>query len=234
MSRYSIEEFVERTGQQELGQGLFELENERVLEINLNGGIWTKTGSMIAYRGGITFTREGVLEHGLTKLLKKAVFGEGTRLTKAQGRGRIYFADAGTKISVLHLTNDVIFVNGNDLLAFEPALNWDIKLMRKMSAMLAGGLFNVRLEGTGLVAITTHYDPLTLTVTPDSPVCTDPNATVAWSGSLTPSFKTDISLKTFFGRGSGESIQMEFTGHGFVVVQPYEEVYYQAGTSSPA
>jgi len=61
------------------------------------------------------------------------------------------------------------------------------------------------------------------------PVITDPNATVAWSGNLTPEFKTDISLKTFFGRGSGESLQMVFRGDGFVVIQPYEEVYMQHG-----
>jgi len=61
------------------------------------------------------------------------------------------------------------------------------------------------------------------------PVITDPNATVAWSGSLSPEFKTDVSLKTFFGRGSGESLQMVFGGDGFVVIQPYEEVYMQHG-----
>jgi uncharacterized protein (AIM24 family) len=32
-------------------------------------------------------------------------------------------------------------------------------------------------------------------------------------------------VRTFLGRGSGESIQMLFEGDGFVVVQPYEEVY---------
>ena len=102
-------------------------------------------------------------------------------------------------------------------------------MMRKITGVLAGGLFNVRLEGTGMIAITTHYDPLTIKVSPNNPVTTDPNATVAWSGSLNPEFKTDISLKTFFGRGSGESIQMVFHGDGFVVVQPYEEVYLQSG-----
>ncbi|MCP4711898.1 MAG: AIM24 family protein, partial [Planctomycetes bacterium] len=53
--------------------------------------------------------------------------------------------------------------------------------------------------------------------------------TVAWSGSLSPEFKKDVSLKTFFGRGSGESIQMHFEGEGFVVIQPFEEVYMQSG-----
>ncbi len=82
-----------------------------------------------------------------------------------------------------------------------------------------------------MLAITSHYDPLTLRVTPQQPVRTDPNATIAWSGNLTPEFRTDVSLKTFFGRGSGESLQMEFQGDGFVVVQPYEEVYLQHGGS---
>ena len=178
-----------------------------MLELNLNGMVWTKMGSMVSYRGNVKFTREGILEQGITNLLKKAVSGEGARLTKAEGNGKVYLADAGKKITILNLQGESIFVNGSDLLAFEPSIKFDIKMMKKVSSMLAGGLFNIRLEGTGMVAFTTHYDPLTLMVTPDSPVTTDPNATVAWSGSLNPKIKTDVSLKTFVGRGSGESIQ---------------------------
>ncbi|QQE13315.1 AIM24 family protein [Planctomycetota bacterium] len=230
-NRYSLSEFVEKTRQKDRGQGLFELESERILEVNLDSMIWTKMGSMISYRGEIKFTREKILEHGIGKLLKKAVSGEGTQLTKAEGQGQLYLADEGKKISILQLNDEAIFVNGNDVLAFEPTLDWDIKLMKKMAAMLSGGLFNVRLEGTGLLAITSHYEPLTLLVEPGRPVITDPNATIAWSGDLMPEFKTDISVKTFFGRGSGESLQMKFEGSGFVVVQPYEEVYFQASSS---
>lgn len=231
MARYSIEEFVASTADQVRNEGPFELESERVLQINLNGTVWTKLGSMIAYRGAIKFTREGVLEHGIGKLLKRAVSGEGTRLTKAEGNGVLYLADDGKKITVLDLAGQTLFVNGNDILAFQQQIQWDIKLMRKVAGMLAGGLFNVKLTGNGLIAITTHYNPLTLKVTPGSPVVTDPNATVAWSGSLTPEFRTDISFKTFLGRGSGESIQMVFQGQGFVVVQPQEEVYFQGQAS---
>ena len=226
MSRYSIEEFVNNTKQEDKGEGLFELETPRMLEINLNGQVWSKAGAMVSYRGQIKFEREGVLEHGIGKMFKKALTGEGTSLMKANGNGKLYLADQGKKISILHLQNEAIFVNGNDLLAFEPSISWDIKLMRRVAGMLSGGLFNVRLEGTGMVAITSHYEPLTLLVSPDNPVYTDPNATVAWSGNLEPEFVTDISFKTFLGRGSGESIQMKFSGDGFVVVQPFEEVYY--------
>jgi len=232
MSRYSVAEFVNRSSQQDRGQGLFELESDRMLEVNLSSMIWTKTGSMVAYQGDIKFVREGVMEHGIGSFLKKALTGEGTRLTKASGRGKMYLADAGKKVTVLNLANETLIVNGNDVLAFEPTLEHSITMMKKMAAMLSGGLFNIRFTGSGMLAITTHYDPLTLRVTPGNPVCTDPNATVAWSGTLTPEFKTDVSLKTFLGRGSGESLQMVFNGDGFVVIQPYEELYLQRGSGS--
>ena len=145
-------------------------------------------------------------------------------ITYADGQGKLYLADAGKKVSILRLQNEVIVVNGNDVLAFEPTLKHTITMMKKMAAMLSGGLFNIRLEGTGMLAITSHYEPRTLLVEPGRPVCTDPNATVAWSGNLSPQFRTDTSLRTLIGRGSGESFQMLFEGSGFVVIQPYEEL----------
>lgn len=225
MSKYSIQQFIQKSRQEDKGEGLFELETERILEVNLNGDIWAKMGSMISYEGAIKFQREGMLEHGLGKLMKKALTGEGSQLMKASGKGKLYIADQGKKITILDLAGDSIYFNGNDLLAFEKGLDWDIKLMRRVAGMMAGGLFNVRLEGQGMVAFTSHYEPLTLMVHPGQPVYTDPNATVAWSGNLQPEFVTDVQLKTFLGRGSGESIQMKFAGNGFVVVQPFEEVY---------
>ena len=232
MSRHSLIDFVRRSAQQDRGQGLFELENDRVLEVNLNGHVWTKTGSMIAHMGGVRFTREGILEHGIGRLFMRTVSGEGTQLTKAEGSGKLYLADNAKKITILAMHNEAIFVNGNDVLAFEPTLKWDVKLMRRVAGILGGGLFNMRLEGTGMLAISTHFDPLTLEVKPGQPVFTDPNATVAWSASLEPAIHTDMSLKTFLGRGSGESIQLRFEGSGFVVVQPKEESYLEDSNSS--
>jgi uncharacterized protein (AIM24 family) len=232
MSRYSLEEFVQKTSQKDQQQGLFELESSAMLEVNLRGQVWTKTGAMVAYQGGITFQREGMLEGGMGKAFKRALTGEGASLTKAQGVGRVYLADAHKKVSILRLESQSLFVNGNDLLAFEDGIQWDIKMMRRMSSMMAGGLFNVKLEGTGLVAITSHGDPLTLRVGHNRSVVTDPNATVAWSGNLEPEMKTDITVGTFFGRGSGEAFQLKFEGQeGFVVVQPYEEIAWQQGAA---
>jgi uncharacterized protein (AIM24 family) len=223
MSKYTIDEFIRQTKQDERGNEFFELETPRILEVNLNDLVWAKTGSMISYAGQIKFERERMLEHGLGKMFKKAFSGEGTSLMKAAGNGRLYLADQGKKITIFDLNNESITVNGNDLLAFEPTIEWDINLMRKMAGVMSGGLFNVNLRGRGKVAITSHYEPLTLLVKPGEPVITDPNATVAWSGNLQPEFRTDISFRTLLGRGSGESFQMEFSGEGFVIVQPFEE-----------
>lgn len=226
MSRQSLGQFVAAHAEQDRNQGLFELESDRVLEVNLNGMIWMKMGAMIAYVGNIKFTREGILEQGLSNLLKKAVSGEGTTLSKAEGNGKLYLADGGKMINVLQLQNESLFVNGNDLLAIQDGLSRDITMMRKVSAIASGGLFNVKVAGSGLIAVATHGRPLALRVSPGRPVFTDPQATVAWSGNLQPEFKTDISFKTFLGRGSGESFQMMFQGDGFVLVQPYEEFVY--------
>lgn len=229
MPRQRIDEFVRASSERDRGHGTFELESERILEVNLDGQVWTKSGSMIGYAGAIRFTREGILEHGLGKFLKRAVSGEGVPLTKAEGSGRLYLADEGKKVTILEFAGDDLFVNGNDVLAFEPTLTWDVQLMKRVAGMFAGGLFNMRFSGSGLLAITTHFEPLALEVRPGAPVFTDPNATVAWSGSLAPTLHTDVSLKTFLGRGSGESIQMRFEGSGFVVLQPVEESRSSSG-----
>jgi uncharacterized protein (AIM24 family) len=231
MTRYSINEFLSTSSQKDRGQGTFELESPHLLEVKLNGRIWTKLGAMIGYLGNVTFKREGILEHGLGNLMKKMVSGEGMSLMKMDGMGRIYLADKGKRIHILNLDNETIFVNGNDVLAMEDTIKWEIKLMRRIAGMVAGGLFNIRLSGTGIVAITTHYEPLALRVKPDMPVFSDPNATVAWSGSLEPEIVTTVTLGTFLGRGSGEAIQLKFQGNGWVVLQPYEEVYFQEVSS---
>ena len=227
MGNFTIQEFLAATAQRDEARGRFELENPHMLEINLNGQVRAKVGAMIGYVGNVKFTREGMLEHGLGTLLKKAVSGEGMTLMKVEGQGRVYMADKGKKIRILQLQEDTIFINGNDLLAFEETLKWDITLMRRVAGMLAGGLFNIKLRGSGLIAMTTHYEPLTLRVSPNEPIFTDPNATVAWSGSLTPEIVTNITFKTLLGRGSGEAVQMKFQGDGWVVLQPYEEIMMQ-------
>lgn len=225
-NKYSIQSFIQETAQKDERNDLFELEKEYLLELNIrNQTVMIKKGAMVAYDGDVKFEREGMLSKGVGNLLKKAISGEGTSMMKATGTGRVYVADYAKKIRVLYLENETINVNGNDVLAHEESLKSDVKMMKSMAGVVGGGLFQVHLSGTGHAAICTHGDPLTLVVEPGKPVYTDPNATVAWSGNLTPKIKTDISFKTLIGRGSGESFQLQFEGDGWVIVQPYEESY---------
>lgn len=226
MNKYSIKAFIEETAQDESKNDFFQLESPYMLELNVsNQTVMLKKGAMVAYTGNIKFEREGMFSKGVGNLLKKAVSGEGTTMMKTTGNGRVYAADFEKRVRILYLENEAINVNGNDILAHEDSVKSEVKMMKSVAGIMGGGLFQARLTGTGHIAITTHGNPMTLIVRPGQPVFTDPNATVAWSGNLTPTMKTDISLKTFIGRGSGESFQMMFEGDGWVIIQPCEEVY---------
>ena len=178
------------------------------------------------YKGSISFSREGIAQGGLMKVIKRAVANEGIALTSAKGTGVLFVGHEAKNIQIIHLNNESFSVNGHQILAFESSLKWDITFMKTFAGVIEGGYFNVTFKGTGSLAITTLGDPLALAVTKGEPVYTDPHATVGWSGNLKPSVKLDVSLKTFLGRGSGESLQMEFSGDsGIVVIQPVEEQF---------
>ncbi|MCX2576213.1 AIM24 family protein [Pedobacter sandarakinus] len=224
---YSLNELIQESAENPNENSFFELEKPALLEVNLkNQKIMAKAGSMVAYIGDINFKKEGILSKGLGGLIKKAISGEGTSLMHATGTGRLYLADEGKKVKIIQLQNESIFVNGNDVLALEDNIKNEIKMLKSVAGMMSGGLFQVKLSGSGFIAITTHGEPILLRVTSSQPVYTDPNATVAWSENLSPNIKTNLTFGSFIGRGSGESFQLEFFGEGWVLVQPFEEVKY--------
>jgi len=183
----------------------------------------------VGYYGQLGFGRAG--EGSAGKLLKTMATGGKAATTKVTGSGVLYCADQGKEITILYLDNESIYVNGSDCLAYSESLAWDI-VFTGGASMMAGGLFSLKLTGTGYVAITTHGKPLVLGVAANYPLFTDPNATVAWSDGLQTSVKADVNLKTLIGRASGETFQMRFDGQGFVVIQPYEEIVAPSGGGS--
>lgn len=222
-------EFVSAHAQVDTG-GAWQLEGKKMLEIHLAGGtVYTKLGAMVGYYGQLGFERAG--HGGAGKFLKAAATGERAATTKVTGSGILYCADQGKEITILYLEGESLYVNGSDCLAYSDSLAWDIVFTGGANVM-AGGLFSLKLSGTGYVAITTHGRPLVLGVAPDHPLFTDPNATVAWSDGLKTTVKADVNLKTLIGRASGETLQMRFDGQGFVVIQPYEETVVASGGGS--
>ena len=222
----NLDEFVKSHEPRETGE-MFELESSKMLDISMDGSIMCKAGAMVGYTGDISFERKSA-SGGLKGMLKKKVTGEGAVMMQASGDGHLYLADQGKEVQILELdAGDEISVNGNDILAFEDSVGWDIKMMSSIAGASSGGLFNVYLSGPGHVAITTHGEPLVV----PTPVRTDPNATVAWSSNVSPTAKHDLNIKSFLGRSSGETFQLEFAGpDGFVLLQPYEEVNPDQGS----
>src|SRR5687768_704080 len=210
-------------------QDAFALQNSKLLKVRLDQvTIQSKLGSMVAYQGDVTFEHSGA--GGLGRMLKKAVSGEGTQLMKITGTGEVFLADQAQDIHLIHLENDMITVNGPNLLAFDTDIDWDIHRVQGASGMMGGGLFNMALQGTGWVAILSDGPPVLLNVA-SAPTFADAQAAITWSSGVTTGIKTDVNLKTLIGRGSGESVQMSFAGQGWVLVQP-SEGRIQAATAS--
>ena len=198
----------------------FSLQNKKLLKVRLEAvSIQAKAGSMVAYQGEVGFEHAG---SGLGRVFKKAVTGEGTRLMKVTGTGEVFLADQAQNIHLLQLNDDSVTCNSRNLLAFDAGLEWDInKVSGGFSGVLAGGLFNTTLRGSGWVALLSDGQPLMLDVA-EAPTFVDPAAAIVWSSGVTTEIKTDVQLKSLIGFGSGESIQLGFTGSGWVLVQPSE------------
>jgi uncharacterized protein (AIM24 family) len=198
----------------------FALQNSKLLKVRLDQvTIQAKAGSMVAYQGDVSFEHAGT--GGMSRLIKKTVSGEGTKLMKMSGSGEVFLADAAQEIHLLKLENDAITCNGAHVLAFDAGIDWDIKRVEGAGAMMGGGLYNMALHGSGWLAIISDGPPVLLN-TGDAPTFADPQAAITWSSGLTTGIKTDVKLKNMIGRSSGESIQMSFQGNGWVLVQPSE------------
>jgi len=207
----------------------FALQNSKLLKVSLDQvTIQAQAGSMVAYQGDVAFEHAG--SGGLSRMMKKAVTGEGTKLMRTSGTGEVFLAHTAQEIHLLYLENDAITVNGENLLAFDAGIDWDIRRVEGVSGFMGGGLFNMALTGTGWVAVVSDGPPVLLN-TGEAPTFADPQAAITWASSVKTGIKTDIKLKNLIGRGSGESVQMSFSGPGWVLVQP-SEGRVAAGTPS--
>jgi uncharacterized protein (AIM24 family) len=187
-----------------------------------------RQGAMVAYQGQVEFKALGA--GGIGKFLKQKLTGEGVPLMRLSGRGDVFLADDASEIFIIDLEpGDALSVNGKNVIAFDPALNYDIKMVQGMGMASSAGLFNCVFSGSGKLAISSKGTPVVLNV--DQPTYADPQAAIAWSASLQTGYHRadQLGLGTLLGRSTGEAFTMSFAGQGFVVVQPSEEVRYTGG-----
>jgi uncharacterized protein (AIM24 family) len=211
----TLEQFKETEGAEP-----FQLQGSKMLKVKLaDETIQAKLGSMVAYQGDVEFEHAG--SGGLKRMAKKAVTGEGAELMKISGSGEVFLADLAQEIQLVKLSDEAITVNGSNLLAFDADIDWDIKKVEGVSGFMGGGLFNTHLSGSGYVAMLSDGPPVLLELD-GTETFADPQAAITWSEGVKTSVKTDVNLKTFIGRGSGETVQMAFSGNGWVLIQPSE------------
>ncbi|MDJ1371002.1 AIM24 family protein [Gulosibacter molinativorax] len=196
-------------------------QNSRMLRVGFGPDVIAANGSMVSYIGQFDFKYEGS-GGSMGKFMKKMVSGEGSNIMRISGQGEVYLAKQAQQVFLIQLGGDAITLNTRSLLAFDANLNWDIKSIGN-AGIMSGGLFNLVLEGNGVVALSSDGDPLVLDAS-QRPVFVDPQAAVCWSANLVPQLKNDFKMGSLIGRGSGESFQLGFHGPGFVVVQPSEGV----------
>ena len=194
-----------------------ELQNNRMLRVRVTEPFMARQGSMVAYQGDVRFNYQG---GGAAKFLKKAFTGEGLSLMRVEGSGDVFLADQGHHVHILNLHDTGISISGTSVLAFSAGLEWNIERV-KGGSIATGGLFNTTVRGTGWVAITTDGEPVVLNAG-EAPTFADTDAVVAWSAHLQTSPRSTMSAGALIGRGSGEALQVIFSGQGFVIVQPSE------------
>ncbi|PKV87730.1 AIM24 family protein [Streptomyces sp. TLI_146] len=183
--------------------------------------LFARVGSMVAYEGFIQYEPN---PPAVRQIARDWITGEGAPLMKCTGDGLLYLADYGANVVVVQLNNDALSVNGTNVLAFDASLQWGVERVKGLAKFAGQGLFNVKISGTGWVALTSRGTPVVVDCgSGEDETYVDPDALVAWSPNLKVKGKRSFKASSLIGRGSGEAYQMAFSGQGIVVVQPSED-----------
>ncbi|MEU6376053.1 AIM24 family protein [Streptomyces sp. NPDC046909] len=195
------------------------VENAKCVKYTVNGEMFARQGSMIAYRGDLRFERKG---QGVGGMLKRAVTGEGLPLMTVRGQGEAWFAQEAQNVFVVDVDpGDEFTVNGRNVLCFDASLAYRIATV-KGAGIAGGGLFNSVFTGHGRLGLICEGNPLVIPVSQRYPVYVDTDAVVGWTAGLQTSLHRSQSIGSMLRGGSGETVQLMLQGEGHVVVRPSE------------
>lgn len=208
----------------------YSLINPKMLQVEIAGDeVFARRGAMVAYTGEVSFAPTSFGSEGAGGLAMRTVTNERIGLMRANGRGTVLYARRGLHITIVPLTGETFFVESESVLAYDARLRAGTMFMGNSGvqglvrgAATGAGLWTTTFDGRGELAILSEGDAIELSVSPEKPVCVDPQAYVGHRGALTSQLVTDVSWKTMLGQGSGESFQLKFSGAGAVYVQASE------------
>jgi uncharacterized protein (AIM24 family) len=204
----------------------FALQNGKMLKATLGqqSGMrefFARKGAMVAYQGQANFDMQ---YQSWGQHVARMFTGEGLNLMKVTGSGTVFLANQAQDIHILDLTGDGFTIDGNNILAFETSLRWNIVRIDTQQRIAGAGSYNIELTGRGKVAVTTTGAPLVMRVDPSKYCFADADAVIGWSTSLAVQMNAQVTSSSVWRpRGNtGESWEMQFSGEGVVVVQPAE------------
>lgn len=201
----------------------FSCQHPHLLEVQLNNEkVIARAGSMVAYTGNIKFEKLILGGEGLFGAFKRTVTNEGVNNMACVGTGVVWFADKAQEITVIPLHGQRLCIESSALLAYDQNLRTNVVFAGVRGATSGQGLFTTTVEGQGSVAIVSDGPALALEVSPEFPVCVDPDAFLGYTGNITQEFVFDVNWRTMAGHSSGESYQLKFQGQGIVYIQPSE------------
>ncbi|MCK9878359.1 AIM24 family protein [Frankia sp. Ag45/Mut15] len=205
----------------------FSLQNSKLLRANLGPSgmreFYARKGAMVAYQGGVNFDAHWEGWGGQFRSFFSG--GEGLNLMKVSGSGNVFLANQAQDIHLLDLDGrDGLTVDGKNVLAFSTELNWDLVRVDTQVGIAGVGSYQIELRGAGRVAVCTSGAPLVMRVTYQNYYFADADAVVGWSAGLQVSMQAAVTSSSVWRpRGNtGESWQMQFSGDGYVIVQPCE------------
>jgi len=208
----------------------FEQVNKKVVRTDIapGGEVIARRGAMLGYSGGVTF-RPISGSGGVGGMVGRAMQGESVAMMVAEGQGNAFYGFRGLYVTLVQLANETLTVEADRLLAHHANLSTSVEMIGSggirqavRGAVSGQGLFTTTLSGRGEAAIISDGNTIGLPVTPEVPLCVDPQAYIGHTGQLQSTIVTDVNWKTFVGQASGESYQIKFSGTGTVYIQASE------------
>lgn len=200
---------------------------KRQVLIELNNNEYTVSAGAMQWTLGGVECESGVKGVGdlLGKTIKGAVTKESTVKPKYKGKGILVLEPTYRYILLEDLSEwqGGMVLDDGMFLACESTVEQSVVARSNISSAVFGneGLFNLRLNGNGIVALESLVPREELVeITLENDVLrVDGNFAVAWSGTL--EFSVEKSTKTLIGSGlSGEGLVNVYRGTGKVLLAP--------------
>jgi uncharacterized protein (TIGR00266 family) len=191
-----------------------------VVRLQQEQSIQAEAGAMVSMSANVELQSQ--MKGGLLGALKRAAGGESafvSTFTARGGPGEVTLAPgAPGDIAGIEMNNQDFFVQSSSYLAGDSSLVIDTKWGGARSFFGGEGLFVLRVQGTGLLLVSSFGAIYRKRLAPGERYVVDTGHLVAWEGSTQYSLRK-AAAGFFRSMMSGEGIVAEFAGPGEILIQ---------------